>query len=92
MNPQEFKAKHGYTLHTDPETQKHYIKLPIDDLNELIYMQVSLLDGIILLTQLEERYYKNEQIQSVMYWLCKLVLLSYPHEELSGISKLLKAE
>lgn len=38
-------------------------------------------------TEAEERYYKNEQIQSVMYWLCKLILLSYPHEEISGISE-----
>jgi len=92
MKPHEFRSKYGHTLQIDPETKKHYIKLPIDDLNELIYMQASLLDGILLLTQLEERYYKNEQIQSVMYWLCKLVLLSYPHEEISGISEWLKTK
>ena len=90
MNPQEFKSKYLRTLQTDPETKQHYIKLPISDLNELIYMQESLLENILLLTQLEKRHYKNEQIQSTIYWLCKLLLISYPHTELDGLSEWLK--
>jgi hypothetical protein len=92
MNPQEFKSRYGHTLQTDPKTTRNYIKIPIDDFNELTYMQESLLEGILLLTQLEERHYKNEQLQSVIYWLCKLVLLSYPHDELEGLSKWLETE
>lgn len=92
MNPQEFKSRYGHTLQTDPEAKRNYIKLPITDFNELAYMQESLLDGVLLLTQLEERHYKHEQLQSVIYWLCKLVLLSYPHEEINGLSKWLKTE
>lgn len=92
MNPQEFKARYAHTLKTDPETKQHYIKLPISNLNELAYMQESLLENILLLTQLEKRHYKNEQLQSVIYWLCKLILASYPHDELEGLSKWLKTE
>ncbi|WP_299550639.1 hypothetical protein [Seonamhaeicola sp.] len=92
MKPQEFKSRYGCTLQTDPETKQHYIKLPVTDFNQLAYMQESLLEGILLLTQLEERHYKREQLQSVMYWLCKLVLLTYPHDELEGLSKWLESE
>ena len=53
MNPQEFKSRYGHTLQTDPETKQHYIKLPISNLNELAYMHESLLENILLLTQLE---------------------------------------
>lgn len=92
MNPQEFKSRYGFTLQTDPETKQNYIKLPITDFNELAYMQESLLDSILLLTQLEKRHYKNEQMQSVIYWLCKLILASYPNEELEGLSKWLNTD
>ncbi|WP_299553503.1 hypothetical protein [Seonamhaeicola sp.] len=90
MSPQEFKAKYGHTLHTDPKTKQNYIKLPICSLNELAYMQESLLDGILLLTQLEKRHYKNEQMQSTVYWLCRLTLNSYAHDEINGLSEWLK--
>ncbi|MDO5969280.1 hypothetical protein Q4Q35_05620 [Flavivirga aquimarina] len=92
MKSEEFKTRYGNTLQSDPETKKSYIKLPIIDLNELAYMQESLLDGILLLTQLEKRHYKNEQMQSTMYWLCKLLLISYPNTELDGLSEWLKNE
>ena len=90
MNPQEFKTACYHTLQTDPETKRSYIKLPISNLSELAYMQESLLEGISLLTQLEERHYKSEQMQSTMYWLCRLVLNSYPNEELEGLSIMAK--
>ncbi|GAA3553894.1 hypothetical protein [Snuella lapsa] len=92
MNPHEFKSRYGHTLQTDPETKQHYIKLPISNLNELAYMHESLLENILLLTQLEKRHYKREQLQSVMYWLCKIVLLSYPHDEINGLTEWLKSE
>ena len=92
MNAQEFKSKHCQTLQTEPETKHHYIKLPISDLNELAYMQESLLDGISLLTQLEPRHYNNEQLQSTIYWLSKILLASYPHTELDGLTAWLKPD
>lgn len=92
MNPKEFKTRYGHTLQTDPETKQHYIKLPISNLNELAYMQESLLDSILLLTQLEKRHYKNEQMQSVVYWLCKILLVSYPNTEIDGLSEWLRHE
>lgn len=92
MNPQEFKSRYSCILQTDPETNQNYIKLPITDFNQLAYMQESLLEGILLLTQLEESHYEKEQLKSLMYWLCKLVLLSYPHDELEGLSKWLNTD
>jgi hypothetical protein len=92
MKPQEFKSRYRHTIQSDPETQQNYIKLPITDFNELAYMQESLLDGIILLTQLEKRHYKREQLQSVMYWFCKILLAGYPNMELDGLSEWLKQE
>ena len=90
MKSQEFKSRYGYTLQTDPETNQNYIQLPIADFNELAYMQESLLESILLLTQLEKRHYKNEQMQSSIYWLCKILLASYPNSELNGLSEWLK--
>ncbi|WP_211344331.1 hypothetical protein [Flavivirga rizhaonensis] len=55
-------------------------------------MQESLLECILLLSQLEKRQYKNEQMQSIMYWLSKLLLVSYPHTELDGLSEWLKLD
>ena len=90
MELNEFKTRYLHTLQTDPETKQNYIKLPITDLSELTYMQESLLENILLLTQLEKRHYKNEQMQSAIYWLCKILLVSYPHNELDGLSEWLK--
>ncbi len=87
MKSQEFKTRYLHTLQTDPETNKRYIKLPIDDLIELAYMQESLVDSILLLTQLEKGQYRSEQMQSSIYWLCKILLVSYPHAELDGLSE-----
>lgn len=71
MNPQEFTERYGCTLQTNFETKQNHIELPISDLNELAYMQESLLEGILLLTQLEKRHYKHEQMQSTVYWFVK---------------------
>ncbi len=87
MKPNEFTISHRHTLQTDPETRQVYIKLPITDLNELSYMQESLLECMLLLSQLEKRQYKNEQMQSIVYWLSKLLLVSYPNAELNGLSE-----
>lgn len=90
MNPKEFKTKYGHTLHTDTNCKQTYIKLPINDLSELAYMQASLLNGIALLTQLEKRHYNHEQLQSTMYWLCRLAQHSCPHEEIQGLAEWLQ--
>ncbi|OEJ99384.1 hypothetical protein A8C32_09495 [Flavivirga aquatica] len=90
MTSHEFKTRYLHTLQTDPKTKQNYIKLPITDLSELIYMQESLLENIVLLTQLEKRHYKSEQLQSAIYWLCKILLISYPNTELDGLSEWLK--
>ncbi len=90
MNAQEFKSRHYQTLQTEPETKHNYIKLPISDLNELAYMQESLLESITLLTQLEKQHYKSKQMQSAIYWLSKILLASYPHGELDGLTAWLK--
>lgn len=92
MNPQEFKSRYVRTLQTDPDNKRNYIKIPIDDFDDLNYMQESLLDGILLMTKLEERQYKSEQMRSTIYWLCKLILASYPHDELEGLSTWLETE
>ena len=90
MNAQEFKTKYYHTLQIDPATKKRYIKLPIDNLRELTYMQESLVDSVLLLTRLEKGHYKSEQMQSAIYWLCKILLVSYPHEELDGLAEWFK--
>ena len=92
MNPKEFKSKYGHTLHTDPETKHSYIKLRVTDLNELAYMQESLLNGILMLTQLETSQYKNQQMQSTLYWLCRLAQSSCPHEEINGLYEWLQQD
>ncbi len=61
MYPEEFKSRHSQTLQTDlkgGQALRNHIKLPISDLNELAYIQESLLECIMLLTQLEKRHYK----------------------------------
>ncbi len=92
MKPKEFKSKYLHTLQTDDNTSQSYIKVPISDLNDLIYMQESLLEGLQLLSQLEERHYKGEQMGSIMYWLSKILLASYPSAELNGLSEWLASD
>ncbi len=86
MNLQEFTERYAVTLHTD--LKGHYLKLPIDDLNELAYMQEALLAAIAMLTQVEDVYKK--EVENSIYWLCKILLAGYPGEELEGLSEWLK--
>ncbi len=90
MKSQEFTEEYGCTLQTNLETKQSHIELPISDLNELAYMQESLLEGILLLTELEKRHYRHEQMQSIVYWLSKILLVSYPHQEINGLSEWLE--
>ncbi len=92
MNAQKFTEDYGCTLQTDPKTKKKYIELPISDLDELAYMHESLLEGISLLTKLEKRYCEQEERQSTTYWLCKILLASYPHQEIYGLSGWLETD
>ena len=86
MNLQEFTKRYALTLHTEPEG--NYIKLPIADLSELGYMQQALVQGIQMLTQIEDIHKKESE--NTIYWLCKILLAGYPQDELEGLSELLK--
>ena len=88
MNLTEFTIRYACTLHTDPKTQEKYIKLTIADLDELSYMQRSLLHAINLLTELEKE--EKKEVESSIYWLSKIIITSYPQSELEGLSELLK--
>ena len=46
MNSQE--TQEGYTLHTDPITETQYIKVPVAGINDLSYLQHSLLESMIV--------------------------------------------
>ena len=86
MNLEEFTKRYVLTLHTD--TGENYIKLPIADLGELGHMQQALLNGIAMLTQLDDD--QRKEAENTMYWLCKILLAGYPQEELDGLSEWLK--
>ena len=88
MNPHEFTARYGCTVHTDPATGERYIRLPITDLDELGYMQQALLQAALLLTRTTDPPEKADD--NSMYWLCKILLASYPQDELEGLSEWLK--
>ncbi|XLS28392.1 hypothetical protein ACJD0Z_04060 [Flavobacteriaceae bacterium M23B6Z8] len=86
-----FSGKYALSVHTDPKTQQNYIKLPIADLAELSYMQQALLEGLLYLNQLEDQR-PGKELQNSRYWLLKIVLATYPGEELEGVSEWLKNE
>ena len=90
MNPHEFTARYGRTLHTDPDTKENYLKLPVADASELAYMQEALLQAIQLLTQTEGKHKKESQ--NSIYWLSKILLAGYPGHELEGLAEWLKNE
>ena len=73
MNLQEFTARYAHTLHRDPNTQESYIKLTVADLSELGQMQQALLNGIAMLTQLDDD--QRKEAEHSMYWLCRICLL-----------------
>jgi len=90
MKSKDFTGKYALTLHTDPHTEENYIKLPVANLAELGYMQQAILDGLLYLVQIENKQDEKE-LQNSMYWLLKILLASYPQEELEGISQWLKS-
>lgn len=85
MNLQEFTARYAHTLHQDPDTKESYIKLAIADLGELGQMQQALLNGIAMLTQLDDD--QRKEAEHSMYWLCRILLAGYPQEELDGLAE-----
>ena len=90
MKPQDFKTKYAHTLHTDPITKQSYIKIPVADLSDLTYMQHSLLHALSLLSILEDGGYDDEQLKAAMSWLCKILLDSYPKDEIDGLCEWLE--
>lgn len=88
MNLQEFTVRYCHTLHQDRGTKESYIKLPVTDLGELGQMQQALLNGIAMLTQLDDD--QRKEAENSMYWLCKILLAGYPQEELNGLAEWLK--
>ena len=90
MKTNNFNKRYALTLHKDPHTEENYIKLPVVDLAELGYMQQAILDGLLYLVQIENRQ-EEKELQNSMYWLLKILLASYPQEELEGISEWLKS-
>ncbi|UZO80655.1 hypothetical protein NBT05_17220 [Aquimarina sp. ERC-38] len=71
-------------LQTDQNTEETYLKIPITDLVELNYMQQSLLENLNLLSQLE----KDTDVKDIVFWLSKILLASYPEDELIALSKI----
>ena len=89
MNPQKFTATYLRTLQTDPETNQSHLKIPVTDLDELACIQQALLQAIQALA--EVRRHNVEESQHATYWLCKLLLASYPGSELEGLAILLES-
>ena len=83
MKSQEFKQQYLRTLQSDPESGLHYLKLPIAHLEELGYLQDSLIRCIQVLNQAEEL--PKETTQNSVYWLCRVLLAAHPQEELAGL-------
>ncbi|GAA3644984.1 hypothetical protein [Flavivirga jejuensis] len=75
MKPNEFTASYGDTLQTNPKTNQVYIKLPIADLNELSYMQESLLEFILLLSQLEKSNIRTSKCKAACIGLANYFLV-----------------
>ena len=64
---------------------------PVTDLSELSFMQQSLLENLHLLTRLEDHTNTDKNIKNCAFWLSRILLASYPEEELLGVAKLIKA-
>ena len=85
------KNPHTQILNTDPKTKETFIKLPITDLSELSFMQQSLLENLNLLSQLEDQKEVEKPLKDIVFWLSKILLASYPENELTELSKLVKS-
>ncbi len=86
MNLNKFTTKYGYTLHTDPKTDKTYLKIPIADLSDLGFMQESLLKAIQMLIQVDTQH--RVEFDNSLYWLARILSASYPRTELDGLAEL----
>ncbi|KAA1246521.1 hypothetical protein [Aquimarina sp. RZ0] len=91
MNLQEFTAKYANTVHIDTKTQETYIRIPVTDLGELSFMQHTLLENLNLLSQLNDDLETNRDMKDCMFWISKILLASYPSDELEGIAKLIQS-
>lgn len=91
MKPQEFTAKYANTIYFDNKTQEAYIRISVADLNELGFMQHTLLESLNLLSQLDDSFRTDRDLKDCVFWISKILLASYPTDELEGISKLIKA-
>ena len=89
MNLQEFRANYARTLQHDCDTGQNYVKIPLSDLEDLAYMQASLLEAIAMLTQIEDK--DKKELENSIYWISKILLAAYPDEELEGLARWLKA-
>ena len=56
MNFNEFTAKYGQTLHTDPDTNSICLKIPMADLSDFELMQESLIKAIQMLIQVDTQH------------------------------------
>jgi len=91
MNPQEFTSKYLNIIHKDPTTKETYIRVPIQDYGELSFMQHTLIENLNLLSQLDDNIRTERNMKDSMFWISKILLASYPSEEIEGIAKLIKA-
>lgn len=86
MNFHKFTAKYGQTLHTDPDTNRIYLKIPIAGLSDLGFMQESLIKAIQMLIRVDTQH--RVGFDNSMYWLHKILSESYPRAELDGLAEL----
>ncbi len=91
MKSQEFTSKYANTVHLDTTTQETYIRIPVTSLEELSFMQYSLLESLNLLSQLNDNPQNDRDMKDCVFWVSKILLASYPLDELEGVSKLIQA-
>lgn len=90
MGSKDFTTKQASTLHTGPHTNQTYLKLPVANLGELGYMHQALLNGVVFLSQPEEGQNHEKELKNSIYWLCKIILASYPQEKLESMDQWLE--
>ena len=86
MNSLEFSARYGNTLHTDPETDKTYLRIPVTDLSDLGYIYESLLKAVQMLTQMEQPHWLESR--DSIHCINKILSGSFPRAELDGLAEL----
>ncbi len=90
MNIKNFTEKYVNIIHTDPTTKETFIRVPIQDYGELSFMKYTLIENLNLLSQLDDHIKTERDMKDSMFWISKILLASYPAEELKGIAKLIK--